>query len=237
MTTQALTVLPKVAPSASELSEKHEQFVAALLANGGNLGEAYRAVYPNAGTQAAVWANACRLRAREDVSQRIAELTLAAAERTVVSVQQQLVELAQMAAFDLTELQHIAHRPCATCHVLYDRDLLARRPMPDMSNGLPPHIDCADAKAHQRLEMRPMEEWPLAARRLYDGVEVARDGTLRPVFRDRNSIQDMVNRMLGAYITRTENKTLTVSANLPDVSDVSPADLLTMWKANQRRGA
>jgi hypothetical protein len=82
-----------------------------------------------------------------------------------------------------------------------------------------------------------MEEWPLAARRLYDGVEVARDGASRPVVRDCNSIQDMVNRMLGAYITRTENKTLTVSATLPDVSDVSPADLLAMWKSNQRRTA
>jgi hypothetical protein len=71
----------------------------------------------------------------------------------------------------------------------------------------------------------------------FRGAKFLGDGTLLPLFRDRNSIQDMVNRMLGAYITRTENQTLTVSATLPDVSDVSPADLLTMWKSNQRRSA
>ena len=61
--------------SSALLSDKHELFVQALMSNGGHLVDAYRAVYPNAGSNNAAYANACRLRARQDVSVRIAELT------------------------------------------------------------------------------------------------------------------------------------------------------------------
>jgi phage terminase small subunit len=100
------TALPATVPP-SGLSDRHERFCQELLSNGGNLSDAYRAVYPGAGSQVAVWNNACRLRARADVRARMRKLQAAAAERTVITVQQQLVELAEQAAVDVTELQPI----------------------------------------------------------------------------------------------------------------------------------
>jgi Terminase small subunit len=147
------------------------------------------------------------------VAARVRELKDAIAERAVVSIQQQLVDLDAMAAVDVTELQRVVHAPCPKCHPLYDRDLLAGRPLPDMNDGLPPHPDCADARAHTRFEITPMDQWPPAARRLYEGVEVGRDGVMRCVFRSRNQIADMVNKLLGGYVSRSEN--FNINATVP----------------------
>ena len=62
--------LPAAIP-ATKLSALHEAFVQALVGNGGNLSDAYRSVYPNAGNREAVWASASRLRARPDVQDRL----------------------------------------------------------------------------------------------------------------------------------------------------------------------
>jgi hypothetical protein len=104
---------------------------------------------------------------------------------------------------------------------LHDRDLAEATqrylagdaPMPDSLPPTLPHPDCADARAHTRVEIRPMSEWSPAARRLYVGVDVAKDGTPRLVLRDRNQIQDQVNRLLGGYISRSENITAHVTVD------------------------
>jgi Terminase small subunit len=148
---------------------------------------------------------------RPKVRDRIRALQSAAAEGAVITVRQQLVELAEMAAVDVSELWRLEYRPCPACHKLYDADLAARRPLPDMSARLPPHASCAEVRAHQHAEMLPLDQWPPAARRLYDGVEMQRDGMMRPVFRDRSQLQDMVNRLLGGYISRSENLNINAS--------------------------
>jgi hypothetical protein len=230
----ALTIAP---PSA--LSDKHERFCQELLSNGGNLGDAYRAVYPAAGSQVAVWNNACRLRARPDVRARLRELQAIAAQGAVVNVQQQIAELAALASVDTTEIQPIIHTPCAACHRLHDAELAGaiqshlegRGPMPDSTTPTMPHPDCTDSKAHIRVEIRPMSEWSPAQRRLYDGVEFAKDGTPRLVLRDRNQLQDQVNRLLGGYISRSENITahVTVDPSKPNPwsgASMTPAQVL-----------
>ena len=141
------------------------------------------------------------------VSARIRELRNAIAERTIVSARQQLVELAEMAAVDISELWRLEQRPCADCVKLYEADRAG-----DTSQ---PHPNChASAKAHQHVQMIPLDQWPPAARRLYDGLQLQRDGTMRPVFRDRTEMADMVNKMLGAYVSRSENITAHVTVTL-----------------------
>jgi hypothetical protein len=214
------TALPATLPPPA-LSDRHERFCQELLSNGGNLADAYRAVYPAAGSQVAVWNNACRLRARADVRARMRELQSIAAEGVVITAQQQLVELAEQAAVDVTELQPIIHTPCPACAPLYAAELAeatqlylaGEGPMPDCAPPTLPHPDCADVRAHTRVEIRPMSEWSPAARRLYNGVEFAKDGTPRLVLRDRNQIQDQVNRLLGGYVSRSENITAHVQVD------------------------
>lgn len=214
-----------VAVPASSLSDKHEQFVQELLSNGGRLGDAYRTVYPLTSSDRIAWINGCRLRAREDVRQRVAHLHAQAAERAIVTARQQLVDLAEMAAVDLTQLQRIVATACKQCHSLYDADLKALRPLPDMSAGLPPHASCASLAPHTRLTTLPIEQWPPAARRLLESVEVANDGSLRLTFRDRDRIQDMVNKLLGGYVSRSENITAHVQVDPSKPSPWSGAGL------------
>ena len=211
------TALALAPPSA--LSDRHERFCQELVSNGGNLSDAYRAVYPDAGSQVAVWNNACRLRARVDVRARLRELQSIAAQGAVVTAQQQLLELAELAHVDVTEMQPIIHTPCPACHALHDaelaeatqRHLAGEGPMPDSAAPTLPHPGCADVRAHTRVEIRPMSEWSPAARRLYETVEIAKDGTPRLVLRDRNQLQDQLNRLLGAYVSRSENITAHVT--------------------------
>jgi hypothetical protein len=101
--------------AASALSDKHERFVQEYVGNGGNLSEAYRAVYPNAGNRETVWAAACRLRARADVKGRIADLTAAAAERALAKPEQLLRELQEIVDADPTELSQVVACACEKC--------------------------------------------------------------------------------------------------------------------------
>jgi Terminase small subunit len=159
------------------------------------------------------------------VRERIRALQAAAAADTVVTVRQQLVDLAEMTAVDVSDLWWLEYRPCAACNRLYDADLAEHRPLPDMTQGLPPHPSCADVRAHQCVQMLPIDQWPAAARRLYDGVEMQRDGTMRPVFRDRSQLQDMLNKILGAYVSRSENITAHVSVNRNTITPTQAATL------------
>ena len=183
----APSIAPDSPPPATMLSAKHEQFVGELMANGGNISAAYKTIYPGV-SRATAFNNGCRLRARSDVSSRIAQFQALAAERTIITARDQLIALAEMAAVDVSELWWLEYRPCPACIKLYDADLAARRPMPDLNDGLPPHPSCTDVRAHQHVHLTPMEQWPAAARKLYDGLEMQRDGTMRPVFRDRSRI-------------------------------------------------
>jgi hypothetical protein len=209
-------------PAATTLSDKHECF-AQHVAAGIPIGDAYSAVYPGASRLAAL-NHGSRLRARSDIQQRIRALQSIAAERTTVSAQALLVDLAAMADVDVADLWRLDYRPCPACHKLYDADLAARRPMPDLSDGLPPHPSCADVRSHQHVHMAPMEQWPAAARKLYDGLELQRDGTMRPVFRDRTQMADMTAKMLGAYVSRSEN--ITMVAHVEPMKDLSPDAVL-----------
>ena len=194
------------------LLPKQEAFCVAYVERG-DATACYREVYDCSPTIArgTVQKRAYDLMHSPKVRDRIRALQSAAAEGAVITVRQQLVELAEMAAVDVSELWRLEYRPCPACHKLYDADLAARRPLPDMSAGLPPHASCADVRAHQHAEMLPLDQWPPAARRLYDGVEMQRDGTMRPIFRDRSQLQDMVNRLLGGYVSRSENLNINAS--------------------------
>lgn len=202
--------------TADELTPVQHAFAAEYIANGGNATAAYRTAFRT--NHAAVRVDACRLLRAPAVAAYVRALKAAAAERTVVSLQQQLVDLDAMATVDVSELWRLEYRPCPACLKLYDADLLAGRALPDMSQGLPPHALCRDVHAHQHVVMIPMDQWPPAARKLYNGLEMQKDGTLRPTFRDRNSIQDQVNRLLSGYVTRSVN----LNATIPTAATLSP---------------
>jgi hypothetical protein len=162
-----------------------------------------------------------------EVARRILALRAELAETMTVTTRQQLAAMAEMAEVDVAELQRPA--PCAACAALYARDLVAastlyltgKGPAPEALQPTAAHPDCTDARAHGKVEWLPMSEWSPAARRLFEGWRMLKDGTQRPIFQDRLKLRDMVNKSLGAYIDRSIN----INANVggPDLSPAAAA--------------
>lgn len=205
-------------------SSKAERFALSYGAHG-NAARAYRESFDTAG----MLPNTIKRKAYElvhshSVAARVRELRIAAAEQTTVSLAQQITDISEMLAVDVAELWSLTYRPCSACLTLYDADLAARRTMPDLAQGLPPHVDCRAAQAHQHVAMLPVEAWSPAARRLFNGFEMQRDGTLRPTWRDRNALQDQLNKLLAGYTSKSIN----VNTTIPQTGHVSPRDAARM---------
>jgi phage terminase small subunit len=67
-------------------NSRHEAFVQAYLANGGNGGEAYRAAYPNCKTENAAHSAASRLLKHVKIRERFAELQALTAEKAEITL-------------------------------------------------------------------------------------------------------------------------------------------------------
>jgi hypothetical protein len=233
------TLIPTPAP-ADGLSLKMEKFCTAYLDNGGDANAAWKASYDASGmSSGSVRVAAWRMMRMPKVARRLNELRALVAERTTISVRQQMLDLAEQVSVNVADLWKLEHRPCPACLKLYDLDVLAARPLPDDLTAIPPHPDCrAAVQAHQRAVMVPMDQWPPAAKRLYEGTTVDKDGTIRPVFGNRTLMRDQLLKTLGAYVSKSENVNLNLSANVnaenltpATAAALSPADLVRLlWK-------
>ena len=90
-------------PSLKE--EAHELFCQELMANGFNLTKAYMATYgPDVTTPQAIRTNACRLRAREDISERMVELKEERRKRCDIDADYVLHKVHEMAEADISDV-------------------------------------------------------------------------------------------------------------------------------------
>ena len=95
-----------------QLSDKAAAFCAALMSNGGAPGTR-TALCINAGTNDAAYANAC-LRARQDVRERLDELTRLAAQASVID-RTVLLQDDELATADPGEVSRVVTEPCPAC--------------------------------------------------------------------------------------------------------------------------
>jgi hypothetical protein len=227
---------PRIAGSAlvavpSKLSDKHERFVHELMSNGGNLGDAYRAVYPNAGSQASVWAHATRLRARLDVQERIAELTAIAAERALVKPTELLRELYEIACLaDPAELSRVVIDPCPACWLddalaaALDAAAATGAPMPDTEA---PRADCKHCRGRgaPRVVITPTHELRGPARRLFQSARQRADGSIEVHAIDQAAMRIELHKLLGMHVSRSVNTNLNVNVDPSKPNPWSGANL------------
>ncbi len=209
----------------SVLSDKHERFVQELLSNGGNLSEAYRAVYPKATDREAIWSAACRLRARADVRARIAELTAAAAERAMVKPAELLRELADIVAADPAELSRVVACACEQCWPDAEVAAATERYMaaiarsgtaspPDYSQ---PRKGCpAHPSKHQTVVVTPTDELSGPARRLYKGAEQKGDGSIKVHTHDQFAARVELHTLLKMRVNQSIVGHVSVDPNKPN---------------------
>jgi hypothetical protein len=217
--------------AATVLSDPHERFCQELMSNGGNLSDAYRAVYPAAGTKASVWANAARLRARNDVRDRMAALQAAAAERSLVKPTQLLIELAEMCAADPAEITRVVVEHCRGCWpemaLAAALDAAAAGvPMPDTDA---PQADCAHCRGAgvSRVVITPTDELRGPARRLFQSARQKADGSIEVTVLDQGALRKELHSLLGMRVDRSVSLNLTADLKaLP--SNVSVEDALRM---------
>jgi phage terminase small subunit len=208
----------------STLSDKHERFCQALMANGGNLHEAYRTVYGQAIAHSTVSVNATRLRARRDVQARMAELTAAAAERALVKPVELIQELREIVNADPMELAHVVSDTCPSCWpdaalgAALDAALADGSEHPDFDAPEPSCKACR-GRGVQRVVITPTHELRGPAKRLFKGVRQKSDGSIEVLMHDQDAMRVELHRLLGMHVSRTENLNLNVAV---DSSKPSP---------------
>jgi phage terminase small subunit len=200
---------------ASQLSDRHELFVQELMRNGCCLVDAYKAVYPKHGTETAAFNNACRLRARQDVRERISELTRLAAQVAVIDRAVLLQELHEVATADPAEISRIVTTACASCW----SDPLAVAAVLDL--GEIPDTDaprgaCEACRGRgvQRVIHTDTASLRGPARRLYQGAKVKSDGSIEVQIVDQLAARKELHALLGMRVERS------VSLNLN--ADIKP---------------
>jgi phage terminase small subunit len=141
----------------------------------------------------------------------------------------QWVDLSEyLAALDAAEAKNEARRA----------ERKRPRPLPSDEGGYgfepnsEPAEDCPRCygRGTQRVVVTDTDRLSASARALLKGVRQKSTGEVEVLFHDQLTASDQLNRMQGAYIERSESRTLTVHATLPAPRDVSAEDLLALWR-------
>jgi hypothetical protein len=224
--------VPAVIPT-SQLSDKHEAFVQELMRNGGRLCDAYRAVYPNAGSRNAVLAHSTRLRARRDVSERIDELTRLAAQTAVIDASVLLQELYEICTASPEEIVRVVVRPCSSCWPADGLALAAVLDRGETPDSDAPRDDCAACRGRgiQDVHITDTSKLSGPARRLYQGAEVTSSGAIKVRMIDQLAARKELAELLGMKVSRSESKSLNVNMNVPASTAVSAEDVLREFHA------
>jgi phage terminase small subunit len=200
--------VPALALGASKLNDRHESFCQALMSNGGNVTDAYLEVY--GGSRLSAHAHGCRLRARQDVSQRISELTRLSAQVAVIDRAVLLQELHELATADPAEISRVVTEHCVTCWAdpLTMAAVLDRGEVPDTDA---PRGDCEACRGRgvQRVVHTDTANLRGPARRLYAGAKHKADGSIEVQIVDQLACRRELHALLGMRVERSVSLNLT----------------------------
>jgi phage terminase small subunit len=191
----------------------------------------------------AVRVDAHRMARSPAVAARVAQLRRVAAEALNTSVAELALQAHELATASMHDLQPVELYGCRHCHGIDGRyqwrdanELCAALeahlksigapkplPLPDGRGGYgystrsPVNPECETCRGHGVPIPRivPTAELSAGARALYAGVQLRDDGTVeRVLIEDRTKWADMRNKLIGAYVIKTESKSFNVNYNL-----------------------
>jgi phage terminase small subunit len=235
--------IPTETPAVGTLTLKMEAFCQAYLDNGGDANAAWRASYDASGmSPGAIRVAAHRLMHTPKIATRLRTLKDALAERTLVSVAGRLMRQLEIVEADPNEVASVRVyncRYCATgryqyrdavelCHMLdaHLKSANTAKPLPFPPDASPPSYGfdpwgepvatCVHCLGHgiPHPVIHDTTKLSAAGRALYKGFEVKPDGTIKVLMHDQQAAADMVHKMLGAYVVKTESKSFNVNYNL-----------------------
>lgn len=220
--------------------------------------QAYRDTYDvdPASSADGVRVNAGKLLRHPLVARRIREIQDAAAELAVVNIAGRLHHQLEIAHADANEVAQLRKFGCRHCHgrdhkyqwrdptefadacEAWTASKVIDRPMPTDAGGYgydpkaKANPDCFECRGAGVIVpfIADTTELTGAARLLYAGFEQKPDGTIKVLMHDQQKAADMVHKMLGAYVQRTESRSVSVVAHVEPLRDLTPAEILDLMQ-------
>lgn len=235
-------------PTTSGLTGRQENFARAFAECGVAL-DAYRAAYEADGSSRATSrVNAYRLLKNPKVATRVRELQDAAAQRAGRSAAGLIAELEEMVSADLNELMQLVVGACRHCHGehgayqwrddteyarAFDAALKAGEPLPTLDGGVGyqferdanPECGHCDGAGIQRVRLTNTADLSPGVRRLFRGIELFPDGSIKRVLlHDQMAARIELHRLRGLHVERSIS--VTAHVPVPPLKDMSPEQTL-----------
>lgn len=200
-----------------------------------------------------------RLAASPKVQARIRELQAAAGERALMSTQDLIADLEQLATADVNELMSVTVGACRHCWsdplgsyhwrsesemaaavVRYMRSLTTPKPLPapdttgsygfDSTRAPNDQCDHCGGAGVSRVRLANTADVSPGARKLYRGVELYQDGTVKRVLlADPLAARIELHRVRGLHIDRSINLNATVQ--VPALKDLTREEQLSLLES------
>lgn len=245
--TQELSANP-VQP-ALDLTSKQDAFARAYV-QGCSVADAYRFAYRvgDDTVPATVRNNGYKVLNHPKVATRIRQLQEAAGAFTTKSTGLLIAELEEMVGADLQELMQLVVGACRACwgeggahqwrdDVEYaracDEAMATGQPLPSMAGGFgyqferDPNPECGECNGAgiQRVRLTNTADLSPAVRRLFRGIELFPDGSIKRVLlHDQMAARIELHRLKGMHIDRSLSVTARVA--VPALQDMSPQQAL-----------
>ena len=245
--TQELSAFPvQLAP---DLTSKQDAFARAYV-QGCSVADAYRFAYRvgDDTAPATVRNNGYKVLNHPKVAVRIRQLQEAAGALTTKSTGLLIAELEEMVGADLNELMQLVVGACRSCwgeggahqwrdDVEYaracDEAMATGAPLPSMAGGFgyqferEPNPECGhcDGAGLQRVRMTNTADLSPGVRRLFRGIELFPDGSIKRVLlHDQMAARIELHRLKGMHIDRSVS--VTAHVPVPPLKDMSPEQAL-----------
>ena len=243
----------------TDLTQKQEMF-AQLYIESGNAPEAYRLAYDVADSTSAatVRSNGYKILAHPKVQARVRAVRAELCARSLMSKEELIADLEAMANADINELMAVTVVNCRHCfgvghnYQWRDEAELARAvdaymaalgtpkplPTPNMDGGFgfrpdrAANPDCprCDGIGVTVVRLSNTADVSPGARKLYRGIELYQDGTVRKVLlNDPLAARIELHRVKGMHIDRSINLNATIS--VPALKDVSTDEALAILES------
>lgn len=227
------------------ITQKQERFAQHYVAHGSVI-EAYRHAYdvsPSTNRNS-LRSTAYNVLNTPKVRARVSALQAAMSERTLMTTGELIADLEAMACADVNEIMSLTVGACRHCHGergayqwrTVDEWMAAIEDAQRKGGELPscnggfgyrtdadPNPDCpsCDGAGVQRVRFTNTAEVSPGARKLYRGVELYQDGTVKRVLlNDPLAARMELHRLRGLHIERSMN--LNLNANVPALKDLTP---------------
>ena len=229
--------LPAPVPALRPLTARQEAY-ARCVAAGMSYAEAFRQSGCVASTSGSMSQQIQRLNKHAGVRARAAELRGKVDDDIVASLRERMAWLRLIVTAKPEELSRVITEPCAHCwppvelaaafaaHFTPSEFSEERPPLPDHAK---PRPGCPHCKGEglQRAQLTPTDELSEAGRALFIGASQDKDGVIKIETHDQLAASEMLNKLQGAYVTKSLN--LNANVNVPAAKDASPADALRLF--------